>query len=303
MHRATFTSGESSPAGHEPPATEAPLQAERFGLRYRRDRPWAVRDVTFRIPDGAIAALVGPNGSGKSTLIRACLGFEEPDEGRVSVFGVDPRQGREAAVAAIGYIPQGFALYRALSIQDHMTMAQTARPTFDRQLAWTRLAEARVDGRRKVGELSGGEQSRVALAIALATRAPLLLFDEPLANLDPLARRDFVKAMTTDVRMRAATAVVSSHLIADVEQLCDWLIVLADGHLALAGSIADARARFGIASRDRLDGQVVVGTFSDQTGEEISLVDGAGRERSATLEEIVLGHLAAARTRQDHGHR
>ena len=278
--------------------TEVPLQAENFGRRYRRDRPWAVRDVTFRIPDGAIAALVGPNGAGKSTLIRACLGFEVPDEGRVSVFGVDPRHRRQAAVAAIGYIPQGFALYRGLSIDDHLTMAQAARLSFDRELALARLAEARLDGRRKVGELSGGEQSRVALAIALATRAPLLLFDEPLASLDPLARRDFVSAMTTDARMRAATAVVSSHLIADVERLCDWLIVLADGQLALAVSIADARARFGIASGDRLDGQVVVGMFSDTAGNEIALVDGAGGERPATLEEIVLGHMAAARTRQ-----
>jgi ABC-2 type transport system ATP-binding protein len=283
--------------------TEVPLQAEKFGRRYRRDRPWAVRDVTFQIPDGAIAALVGPNGAGKSTLMRACLGFEEPDEGRVSVFGVDPRHRRAAAVGAIGYIPQGFALYRGLSINDHLTMAQAARPSFDRELALARLAEARLDSGRRVGELSGGEQSQVALAIALATRARLLLFDEPLASLDPLARRDFVSAMTTDARMRAATSVVSSHFIADVEQLCDWLIVLADGQLALAASIAETKSRFGVASGDRLNGQMVVGMFSDPAGNMIALVDGAGGERPATLEEIVLGHMAAARTRRYEGPR
>lgn len=285
------------------PVTDPPLVVEHFGRRYRRDRPWAVRGVTFHIPNGAIAALVGPNGAGKSTLLRACLGFEGPDEGRISVFGADPRHRRASAVAAIGYIPQGFALYRGLSINDHITMAQAARPSFDHELALTRLAEARLDGRRRVGDLSGGEQSRVALAIALATRAPLLLFDEPLASLDPLARRDFVSAMTTDARMRSATSVISSHLIVDVEQLCDWLIVLADGRLALATSIAEAKSRFGVASYDRLGGQDVIGLFADPTGTVIALVDGPGRDRPATLEEIVLGHMAAARTRLGEGYR
>lgn len=282
---------------------EAPLRAEQFGRRYRRNRPWAVREVSFSIPDGAIVALVGPNGAGKSTLIRACLGFEVPDSGRLYVFGADPQERRKAAVEAIGYIPQGFALYRGLSIRDHLTLAAAARPSFDLAFASTRIEAARLDGRRKVGELSGGEQSQVALALALATRAPLLLLDEPLASLDPLARRDFLTAMSTDIRKRRATALISSHLIADVDQICDWLIVLADGRLALATSTADAMRRFSIASRVRLDDQLVVGTFTDPSGVSLALVDGGRGDRPATLEEIVLGHMAAARTHRNEGPR
>lgn len=276
---------------------EAPLKAEQFGRRYKRNRPWAAREVSFSVPEGSITALVGPNGAGKSTLIRACLGFEVPDAGRLLVFGADPQQRRKAAVDAIGYIPQGFALYRGLAIRDHFTMAEAARPSFDRVFAMRRIEESGLGEKRKVGELSGGEQSQVALALALGTRAPLLLLDEPLASLDPLARRDFLTAMSTDVHQRGATAVISSHLIADVDQFCDWLIVLADGRLVLATSIAEARRRFSIAPGDLDGGEHVVGIFSDASGTAIALVDGGGG-RSATLEEIVLGHMAAARTRR-----
>jgi ABC-type multidrug transport system, ATPase component len=277
--------------------TESPLRAELFGRRYKRNRPWAVRDVSFNIPEGSVTALVGPNGAGKSTLIRSCLGFEVPDAGRLLVFGADPQRQRKAAVDAIGYIPQGVALYRGLTIRDHFTMAEAARPSFDRDFALGRIEESGLGERRKVGELSGGEQSQVALALALGTRAPLLLLDEPLASLDPLARRDFLTAMSADVRQRAATAVISSHLIADVDQFCDWLIVLADGHLVLATSVADARTRFSIGAAGQRGGDLVVGIFSDASGKTIALIEG-GEGRPATLEEIVLGHMAAARTRR-----
>jgi ABC-2 type transport system ATP-binding protein len=277
---------------------EPPLQAEQFGRRYRRNRPWAVRDLSLIIPDGSITALVGPNGSGKSTLIRACLGFEVPDAGRVLVYGADPQRHRAAAVGAIGYIPQLASLYRSLTIEDHFTMAAAARPSFDRAYAIERMEAVRLSEKRKVAELSGGEQAQVALALALGTRAPMLLLDEPLASLDPLARRDFLVAMTVDVRQRRATAVLSSHLIADVDQICDWLIVLAEGRLALASSVAEAKKRFRIVTIADLNGQTVIGAFHGPNGEPMALVDTLEAGRPATLEEIVLGHLAAARTRQ-----
>jgi ABC-2 type transport system ATP-binding protein len=275
---------------------EQPLVAQGFGRRYRRDRPWAVRDLSFSVPEGSITALVGPNGAGKSTLIRACLGFEAPDAGRLLVFGADPRLHRETAVSAIGFIPQSSALYRGLTIGDHFTMAERARPRFDRQFASRRMEESDLGEKRKVGELSGGEQAQVALALAIGTQAPLLLLDEPLASLDPLARRDFVTALRVGVRQRHATAIISSHLIADVEQISDGLIVLADGRLALSTSIAEARSRFSVAVGRPTNGQVVVGEFSDPNGQAVVLVAGGDIGRPATLEEIVLGHLAAART-------
>jgi ABC-2 type transport system ATP-binding protein len=275
--------------------SDPPLQTEHLGRRYRRSRPWAVRDLSIVVPEGSITALVGPNGSGKSTLIRACLGFERPDAGRVLVFGADPRRQRATAVEAIGYIPQAGSLYRALSIGDHLTMAAAARPTFDRSYAAERLKVAGLSPRRRVGELSGGEQAQVALALALGSRAPLLLLDEPLASLDPLARREFLASMVVDLRRRGATAVVSSHLITDIDRICDRLVVLAHGQLALASSLDDAVATFRTAPADQLDGQTAVGQFSGPDGARLALVRGGARGQPATLEEIVLGHLAMAR--------
>jgi ABC-2 type transport system ATP-binding protein len=277
---------------------ESPLRTEQFGRRYRRNRPWAVRDLSLAVPEGSITALVGPNGSGKSTLIRACLGFEEPDEGRVLIFGTDPQRKRAEAVYAIGYIPQSRSLYRSLSIGDHLTMAVAARRSFDRAHAAARIADAGLGEKRGVGELSGGEQAQVALALALGTRAPLLLLDEPLASLDPLARRDFLAAMVVDVRERGATAVLSSHIVTDVEQICDRLVVLAEGRLALDSAVADAKQVYRTLSAAELDGQPIIGSFAGSSGEPLALVRGGHTGSPATLEEIVLGHLAAARTRR-----
>jgi ABC-2 type transport system ATP-binding protein len=272
-----------------------PLVAEHVGRRYRRRSPWALRDVSLTFPEGSITALVGANGAGKSTLIRACLGFERPDEGRVLVFGIDPRREPVGAIRRLGYVAQGSALYRGLSIADHFAIARAGRPTFDAAFADAHMARVGLLTGRRVGDLSGGEQAQVALALALATRAPLLLLDEPLASLDPLARRDFLTALLSDVRARGATVVLSSHIVTDVEQACDHLAVLAHGHLVLAGSVADARGRYCTATADELDGADVVGRFAGPDGTAVALVKGASIGRPATLEEIVLGHLAAER--------
>lgn len=276
---------------------EPPLRTERFGRRYRRSRPWAVRDLSVEVPQGSITALVGPNGAGKSTLIRACLGFEPPDEGRVLVHGTDPRRDRTGAVTSIGYIPQAPSLYRDLTIRDHLTLAAAARPSFDRAHAMNRIEGAGLREHLRVGELSGGEQAQVALALALGTRAPLLLLDEPLASLDPLARRDFLAALVVDVRRRGATAVLSSHIVTDVEQVCDRLVVLAAGRKALDSSIAEAKGAFRTIPASKLDGRPTVGVFAGPSGERLALVRADDRGGPASLEEIVLGHLAAARTR------
>ena len=274
--------------------SDSPLVANGFGRRYRRSRPWAVRDVSLAVPEGSITALVGPNGSGKSTLIRACLGFEPPNEGRVLVCGRDPQRNRTEAVNAIGYVPQQPALYRSLSISDHLDMARAARASFNRAYALRRITDAGLTQDRKVGELSGGEQAQVGLALALGCRAPLLLLDEPLASLDPLARRHFLTALLDDVRGRNATAVLSSHVVTDVEQACDWLLVLARGRLALHTSIASAKEEFRTLSVGDLEGHRASGTFPGPNGQLLAVVRGTSAGRPASLEEIVLGHLAAA---------
>jgi ABC-2 type transport system ATP-binding protein len=275
---------------------DRPLIAQGIGRRYRRNRPWALRDVSIEIPAGSITALVGPNGAGKSTLIRACLGFERLDEGRLLVNGTDPRRDRAGAVASVGYVPQRGSLYQGLSIEDHIAMAVAARPSFDKGRAIERLRALGLSERRNVGELSGGEQAQVALALALGTASNLLLLDEPLSSLDPLARRDFLATLIDDVRGRGATAVLSSHIVTDVEQACDRLIVLAAGRVVLNASVAEARALHRTMTVSDAAGSDIVGRFGGPAGEQLALVrgDGAG----ATLEEIVLGYLASARAGQ-----
>lgn len=272
-----------------------PLAITAFGRRYSRRRPWAVRDVSFTVPRGSITGLVGPNGAGKSTLIRSCVGFERPDRGRILVEGVDPQRERAKAVASVGYVPQGAALYRSLSIDDHFEIAAAARPGFDRRYAASRVMRIGLDIDRRIGDLSGGEQAQVALAIALGTRAPLLLMDEPLASLDPLARREFLTTLAADVRSRDASVLLSSHIVTDIEQACDRVIVLAAGRLALDTSVTDALRMFRVHRADPPDGDEVVGTFLDPGGSECVLVRGRSGGDPATLEEIVIGHLAAGR--------
>jgi ABC-2 type transport system ATP-binding protein len=278
--------------------SETPLVAEHVGRRYRRNRPWAVRDVSLAIPEGSITALVGANGAGKSTLIRAALGFERPDEGRLLVFGIDPRRDRTRVVNSLGYVPQGPSLYRNLTIADHLTLARAARPSFDRSHALGRIRGAGLSEERPIADLSGGEAAQVALALALGTRAPLLLLDEPLASLDPLARRDFLTTLVEDVHGRGATALLSSHIVTDVEHACDRLIVVADGGLVLEAAVAAAKAAYRTVSVDQLGDRPVIGTFAGPSGESLGLVADRSLGRPASLEEIVLGHLAAARTRR-----
>jgi ABC-2 type transport system ATP-binding protein len=299
--RPTVSAMHADPMHADPAHTDqerswSPLIADSIGRRYRRGRPWALRDVSLEIPRGSITALVGPNGAGKSTLIRACLGFERLDEGRLTVNGIDPQRDRSAAVASVGYVPQRGSLYQNLTIADHMTLAATARPAFDAGRSIERLRGLGLGDQRSVGELSGGEQAQVALALALGTGASLLLLVEPLSSLDPLARRDFLATLIEDVRGRGATAVLSSHIVTDVEQACDRLVVLAAGRVVLEGTVAEARARHRtVAARDA-DAMDVVGRFGGPAGEQLALVRGAGA--GATLEEIILGYLASARAGQ-----
>lgn len=274
----------------------APLVADRFGRRYRRNRPWAVRGLSLTIPQGSITALVGPNGAGKSTLIRACIGFERPDEGRMLVSGVNPLLDRAAAVDLVGYVPQSASLYRGLTIGDHFDMACVARRSFDRSLAVDRLYGVGLSVSQKIGDLSGGEQAQVALALALGTRAPLLLLDEPLASLDPLARRRFLTMLVDDVRGRGATAVLSSHIIADIEHTCDRLAVLVNGRLVLDDWISVARQEFRTIPVSALGNVSPVGVFDGSSAGPLAVVRDPLVGRSASLEEIVLAHLAGTRT-------
>jgi ABC-2 type transport system ATP-binding protein len=205
-----------------------------------------------------------------------------------------------AATAKVGYVPQAPSLYRELTVDDHVLLAVTLRPGFDPALARSRLDQLAIPLTSRADELSGGQQAQVGLALALGARAPVLLLDEPLASLDPLARREFLHVLVDAVRADGATALLSSHVITDIEQACDRLLVLGGGRKLLDLSIAESLAAHRMVEA-AIPADDVVGTFMDTTGESVSLVRAASgaptRGRPATLEEVVLGHLAAGRDR------
>jgi ABC-2 type transport system ATP-binding protein len=269
------------------------------GLSKRYRRTTALRDLTVTLPAGGVTALVGPNGAGKSTLLKLCVGFERPTAGRLAVLGIDPDRDRAGAIAKVGYVPQSPSLYRDLSADDHLELASSIRTGFDVPYSRERLRVLGIPLSARPRELSGGQQAQLSLAVALGTRAPLLLLDEPLANLDPLARREFLQVVTDEVRRGDVSAVLSSHVISDVEPVCDRLLVLGEGrvllHDTVAGSIAGHRVT------ERGGGGNLVALFPDRYGVLHRLVrtDGGGSTpgegRTPTLEEVVLGYLASAR--------
>lgn len=272
------------------------LTAVSLSKRYRRRGPWALREVDLAIPEGSVTALVGPNGAGKSTLIRTWVGFERPSAGHVLVEDIDPWRDRSEAIARIGYVPQAASLFRDLTPWDHLSYASQLRGGFDIASASSRLKELSIPLHRNVRELSGGQQAQLGLAVALGTRARVLLLDEPLVSLDPLARREFLAALAHTTLMGDRTVLLSSHVVTDVEEACDRLLILANGHVMLHEWIADALLQHSVATY-RVDVPETVSAFPDARGVHMTLIrrPANGMARHATLDEIVVGYLSAAR--------
>jgi ABC-2 type transport system ATP-binding protein len=224
-------------AGSRVPA----LRTERLGRRY--GKVWGLRDCTFEVPAGAVTALVGPNGAGKTTLLEMIIGLLGPTEGQVSVFGEASQAGTAATLARVGYVAQDHPLYRDFTVADMFRLGRAMNPSWDQQLAESRAGELDIPLKRKVKKLSGGQQAQISLTMALAKRASLLVLDEPVSSLDPVARLEFMRDVT-----RAASAgtdltfLISSHVVAELERFCDWLIVLSHGHVQLVGPAADLLA-------------------------------------------------------------
>ena len=272
------------------------LEALDLTKRYRaRPRP-ALDRVTLSVEAGTAVALVGPNGAGKSTLIRTFLGFERPSGGSVLVTGIDPRRNRTGALRQIGYVGQSPGLYRELNPDDHFALAASLRPGFDRVAARRRLDDLGIPSRDRVGHLSGGQQAQVALALAIGSRAPVLLLDEPLASLDPLARRDFLSVVTDEVRQNGTTVLLASHIVGDLAATCDRIVVLAPARVVLDADIAAAKTRHALRSPADAGGHEVVGAFPDAAGELHVLVRSPEPfPDPVSLDDVVLGYLAAAR--------
>lgn len=276
------------------------LSARGLAKAYRK-RILAVSGLELDIPEGSITALVGPNGAGKSTLIKTWIGFERPTRGSVQVRGIDPWRDRSGALGLLGYVSQSPSLYRELSVGEHLDLAAHYRPEFDRATAISRLDDLAIPLDHRAGDLSGGQAAQVGLALAIGSRAPILLLDEPLASLDPLARHDFLTILKDDNRATGRTIVLSSHVVSDVRQACDRLLLLANGRKMLDGSIADQLAAHVVVQSgpDASPPPGFVARIPGENGADRVLVHTTGSNSPGdvpSLEDIVLGYLAAGRS-------
>jgi ABC-2 type transport system ATP-binding protein len=215
------------------------VEASRLSKRY--GSTWALRECTLGIPEGHVAALVGPNGAGKTTLLNLAVGLAAPTAGVVTVLGGRP-PGSPAALDGIAFVAQDTPLYRNLSAADMLHLTRNLNRRFDQAVARARLAELGIPLRRRAGRLSGGQQAQLALTLALARRPRLLVLDEPVAMLDPIARHDFMATVLTAMADDGVSVLLSSHVLAELERVADYLILLSRGRVQVAGEVDDLLA-------------------------------------------------------------
>ncbi len=292
MLMSSVNSHQNAPSTVPFSATTA-VSIARVSKRYRRG-PWALRDVSLELSYGTITALVGPNGAGKSTLIRICVGFESPTLGRV-IVGENGEPHLRHATRSVGYVAQRPSFYDRLTVADHLDLAYHYDSRFDRSAAGRRMDSLGIPSLAKARELSGGQQAQLALTLATAGRPRVLFLDEPLASLDPLARREFLRVVIGIVREIGAAVVLSSHLLADVEAVADRLVVLRAGQLRYDATVQAAiSTHFVVDDEASLAPTALVGRFVSLDGHALALTSAIEGHsgRPATLEEVAMGYLA-----------
>jgi ABC-2 type transport system ATP-binding protein len=247
---------------------------ESSGLGKRYHSTWALRDCTVAIPAGHVAALVGPNGAGKTTLLNLAAGLTAPSAGGVTVLGGQPA-GSPAALDGIAFVAQDMPMYKSLSARDMLHLTRNLNRRFDQHYAETRLGELGIPLKRKAGKLSGGQQAQLALTLALARRPRLLVLDEPMAMLDPIARHDFMASVMTAMVADGVSVVLSSHVLAELERVADYLVLMSRGRVQLAGEVDDL-----LASHRMLTGPAAE---ADRYAERLSVVHARSGEAQAHL--------------------
>ena len=278
---------------------------ETRGLGKRYGRRWALSGCTLSIPPGHVAGLVGPNGAGKSTLLQLAVGLLRPTAGTIEVLG-GPPAGDAEQLARVGYVAQDTPVYAALTIREHLRFGAWLNPRWDSEMAERRIAQLGLDPGQRAGKLSGGQRAQLALTLAIAKRPGLLILDEPVASLDPLARREFLQHLMEAVAEHEVSVVLSSHLVTDLERVCDYLIVLAAGHVQVAGEVEQL-----LATHHRLTGprrdpaampsgqQVIEASHTDRQSTMIVRSEGPIHDPAWTvgqlsLEDVVLAYMSQA---------
>ena len=277
------------------------IDANDLGKRY--GSTWALRECTLAVPGGHLTALVGPNGAGKTTLLNLAVGLTDPSSGTISVLG-GRRAGSLAALDGIAFVAQDAPLYKNLSAADLLHETRNLNRRFDQGYAERRLRELGIPLRQKAGKMSGGQQAQVALTLALARRPELLVLDEPLANLDPLAREDFMATVMTAAAEDGVSVVLSSHILAELERVADYLVLVSHGNIQVAGEVEDLlaahRMLIGPASESARSTQQWNVLHASRTASQVQLlvrydasnpVPSGWEARSVTLEELTLAYL------------
>jgi ABC-2 type transport system ATP-binding protein len=294
----------------------AVIETNGLGKRYRRK--WALTDCTLSIPAGHVVGLVGPNGAGKSTLLNLAAGMLAPTAGTIEVLGGTPAAG-PAQLARVGFLAQDSPMYAGLSIADHLKLGARLNPGWDAELARDRVDRLDLDPGQKAGTLSGGQRAQLALTLAIAKRPELVILDEPVASLDPLARREFLQDLMEAVTDQELSVVLSSHLVADLERVCDYLIVLAGSQVRAAGPVDELLAVHHLLTGPRRDPdrlpdsvQVISASHTDVQSTLLvrttdgKILDPAWTVSEVGLEDLVLAYMSQAagpRRRDRNGNR
>ena len=278
------------------------LQADGLGKRYRQR--WALRECTLQVPAGRVVGLVGPNGAGKTTLLHLAVGLLEPTAGSIDVLGARPAA-TPAQLGKVGFVAQQTPLYASLTVADHLRLGAWLNPAWDSALAQSRIDQLGLDPRQRAGKLSGGQQAQLALTLAIGKRPELLVLDEPVASLDPLARREFLQRLMEAVAADDISVILSSHLIADLERVCDYLVVLAGSQVQLAGDVDDLLAchhrLVGTRRDDRRipgDQDVIEESHTDRQTSLLVRADGPILDPAWTVEPVGLEDLVLAYMRR-----
>jgi ABC-2 type transport system ATP-binding protein len=288
--------------------SEAVVALETSALGKRYGRKWGLEDCTFRLPAGRIAALVGPNGAGKSTLLRMAAGITRPTAGGVRIFGHSPQEQTVEVLRQVGYLDQERPLYRSFRVEEMLRFGRKLNPTWDDPAARGYLAELGIPLEEKVGHLSIGQQAQVALTMCLAKRPALLLLDEPVAALDPVAREGLMHVLLRSVVDDNSTVLLSSHAISDLATVCDYVVILSASHVHVADDLDYVLAshRLLVASSEEASelppGVVVISTTNSERQTNVlvrveqPVIDPAWQVIEPTLEEIVIAYLRAPKS-------
>ncbi|GAA2293825.1 ABC transporter ATP-binding protein [Streptomyces kunmingensis] len=272
------------------------IEATGLVKRYGRRGAAALDDCSFRLPTGRISALVGPNGAGKSTLLAIAAGLMRQTSGQLEVLGGVPGESR----AKVAYLSQDKPLHPQLSIADTLRLGAELNPErWDGAYAAKIVEQGDLDPKARIRSLSGGQRTRVALALALGKRPELMLLDEPMADLDPLARHELMGTLMADAAEHGTTVLMSSHIVAELADACDHLLLLGDGRIRLGGGIDDlTRAHSLVTGRGDLTGHTVVESRASGRGTTALIrhdgpLGGDWQVQQPSLEELLLAHLRA----------